>query len=92
MDGGDGNARSLGQVSLGEVHHQPVILEPQPEHLQDPGVRLLLLYHISVYWCISEQILSCLESLALLLKKKTGPAGISMLSAVIQDTAHNYPY
>ncbi len=30
MDGGDGNTRSLGQVSLGKVHHQPVILEPQP--------------------------------------------------------------
>ena len=30
MDGGDGNARGLGQLSLGKVHHQPVILEPQP--------------------------------------------------------------
>ena len=30
MDSGDGNARGLGQVSLGKVHHQPVILEPQP--------------------------------------------------------------
>ena len=39
VDGGDGNARSLGQVSLGKVHHQPVILEPQSEHLQDLGVR-----------------------------------------------------
>ena len=29
MDGGNGNARNLGQVSLGKVHHQPVILEPQ---------------------------------------------------------------
>ena len=45
VDGGDGNARSLGQVSLGKVHHQPVILEPQSEHLQDLGVRILFQVH-----------------------------------------------
>ena len=45
VDGGDGNARSLGQVSLGKVHHQPVILEPQSEHLQDLGIRILFQVH-----------------------------------------------
>ena len=47
MDSGDGNARGLGQVSLGKVHHQPVILEPQPEHLQNLCVRILLQVHIA---------------------------------------------
>ena len=47
MDGGNGNARSLGQVSLGKVHHQPIILEPQSEHLQDLGIRILLQVHIA---------------------------------------------
>jgi hypothetical protein len=47
MDGGDGNARSLGQVSLGKVHYQPMILEPQSEHLQDLGIRILLQVHIA---------------------------------------------
>ena len=30
VDRRNGNARRLGQVSLGKVYHQPVILEPQP--------------------------------------------------------------
>ena len=33
MDSGDGDSGRFGQVSLGKVHHQPVILEPQSEHL-----------------------------------------------------------
>jgi len=47
MDGGDGNPRSLGQFPLGKVHHQPIILEPQSEHLQNLGIRILLQVHIA---------------------------------------------
>ena len=45
VDGGNGNPRRLGQVSLGKVHHQPVILEPQSKHLQDLGVRISFRVH-----------------------------------------------
>ena len=45
VDGGDGNARRLGQLPLGKVHQQPVILEPQSKRLQDLGIRILFQVH-----------------------------------------------